>query len=430
MLISIVIPTRDRAEVLRYSLAACTRICDPKIEIIVSDNSSVDETPEAVARSQDSRIRYVRTPQRYSMRQNFEFAVNHARGDYICMLGDDDAPIPNQFPHLRALLERYSPDTLTGSLVRYAWPSPEAAHNGGRLKLRFKSLYGGCKMVSGEQLRSGLESDGAVVARFAPRIYGGVASRRVVEGLRSKTGQLFMATSPDIYFIFASPSQIKRHLVVTHPFFIGGSSPRSNGASYHRWRRNQGDGAELKKFLDEGNSDPIVDVIPLASSLQINSLSHLESANRYAFDGALSIDYEREFERAIRSLDELDEGRRQIAVETLAQFASERGLSPALCDVQTLLGRCRPVQKTIRSRPNGKSSARSYLSLNRVAVDLTSSNRTDIDAAAAAYEHLIGNPAIHGGLARRFAWAKLVGRAFSLMRRPGSFLPAQAVLRV
>ena len=71
MLISIIIPTRDRAEVLRYSLASCARIIDRELEIIVSDNSSVDDTPAVVAKFQDSRIRYVRTPQRYSMRAKF-----------------------------------------------------------------------------------------------------------------------------------------------------------------------------------------------------------------------------------------------------------------------------------------------------------------------------------------------------------------------
>ena len=122
MLISIVIPTRERASVLRHALASCLRIPDDNIEIVVSDNASQDDTEEVVAATVDRRVRYVRTPQRCSMRENFEFAVAHARGDYIFMMGDDDALIPNQFPYMRALLEEFRPDSLTGSKVAYAWP--------------------------------------------------------------------------------------------------------------------------------------------------------------------------------------------------------------------------------------------------------------------------------------------------------------------
>ncbi len=422
MLISIVIPTRDRAEVLQHSLATCARIRDRELEIVVSDNASVDDTPDVVAKFKDSRVRYVRTPQRCSMRQNFEFGVSHARGEYIFMLGDDDAPIPNQFQYLRTLLERYKPDTLTGSFIRYIWPSPIASENKGRIKLKFNSLYGSSTIVSGEQVRKDLERNGAATGHHAPGIYRGVASRRVVERLKAKTGQVFMATWPDIYFTFAAPAVIEKHLIVPHPFIVSGSSSRSNGASFNRSRRNEGDGKENKIFLAEANADQVVDMIPVHSSLQIGVLSHLESANRYAFGGGLRIDYEREIERGIRSLEPLDRSRREEGAKTLARFASERNLSPELCDAQALLLRCKRAGKAAGSSRSARGKVRSYVSVDRVVVDLSSSERTDIDAAVAAYEHLIGPRTIHGGLARWFAWAKLVRRALPLMRRSGAAL--------
>ncbi|MGO9483839.1 MAG: glycosyltransferase family 2 protein [Rhodomicrobium sp.] len=424
MLISIVIPTRDRAEVLQHALAACARIRDPQLEIIVSDNSSVDNTADVVAEFKDSRIRYVCTPQRYSMRQNFEFGVSHAGGDYIFTLGDDDAPLPNQFPYLRALLERHTPDTLTGSFIRYIWPTPMGPENQGRIRLKFKSLYGTCNIVSGEQVRSDLERNGTAAGRYAPGIYRGIASRRVVEGLRAKTGQVFMATWPDIYFTFASPALIERHLTVPHPFIVSGSSSRSNGASFHRTKRNEGEAKETKKVLAEASTDPVVDLIPATWSLQAGMLSHLESANRYAFGGSLHIDYEREFERAVRSLDELPESRREVAAGALARFAAERNLAPELCDAEALLSRCKPVSKQPGSRKGGK--VRSYLTMDRVVVDLSSASRTDIDAAVAAYEDLIGQRPVYGGVARWVAWAQLLRRALKLMRRLSLRLPMQA----
>ena len=153
MLISIVIPTRERAVVLRHALASCLRIADDNIEIVVSDNASQDDTAAVVAAAGDPRVRYVRTPQRCSMRENFEFAVGHARGDYVFVMGDDDALIPNQFPYMRSLLERYAPDSLSGASVKYAWPGDwpgdSAPKTVGRVKLVYRSVYGRPESVSG-----------------------------------------------------------------------------------------------------------------------------------------------------------------------------------------------------------------------------------------------------------------------------------------
>ncbi|TNE34414.1 MAG: glycosyltransferase, partial [Alphaproteobacteria bacterium] len=44
MKISIIIPTRNRAEFLKYCLATCLLSTDPDLEVVVSDNFSVDDT--------------------------------------------------------------------------------------------------------------------------------------------------------------------------------------------------------------------------------------------------------------------------------------------------------------------------------------------------------------------------------------------------
>jgi hypothetical protein len=422
MLISIVIPTRERAEVLRYALASCTRIVDSQIEIIVSDNASLDDTGEVVAAQRDDRVRYVRTPQRCSMRENFEFAVGHARGDYVFVMGDDDALIPNQFPYLRALLEKHRPDTLTGAAVKYtwpgSWPGPSAPATVRRVKLLYRSVYGRPGIVSGAQLRSELERNGATIKWDAPRIYGGVMSRRVIEALKAKSGQLFMGSSPDIYVSFASPSVIERHLVVKHPFFIGAASTKSTGANFREVTRATGPGAEYKRALAESKLDSLVDPIPLAQSAQIDELSLLEAANRYVYDGGLRIDYEREFERAIRSLRDVEENHRTAALEALAHFASERDLPSQLRDVSYLASRCEPfapAPRTVR-----RERKRSYVFFDRVVVYLNGAGPAHVDAAAATCERLLGANTTLRRCGRLMAWAGLVGRAIPMLAERGS----------
>ena len=46
MRISLVFPTRERAELLRHCLTGALACDDPDLEIVVSDNHSTDETPD------------------------------------------------------------------------------------------------------------------------------------------------------------------------------------------------------------------------------------------------------------------------------------------------------------------------------------------------------------------------------------------------
>src|SRR5687767_2195524 len=93
-LISIVIPTRERVETLRSTLRTALNQESQRIEVLVSDNASTDGTAEFVASIRDPRLRYVNPGQRVSMSDNWDFALRSARGEYVVIIGDDDAVVP------------------------------------------------------------------------------------------------------------------------------------------------------------------------------------------------------------------------------------------------------------------------------------------------------------------------------------------------
>ncbi len=342
--------------------------------------------------------------------------MSNARGEYIIVIGDDDGLIPNQFPYLRAVLEERRPDSLIGSVVTYAWPGDSAPATSGRLKLLFKSTYGGLSEMSGAQLREELRRVGAGVVADTPRIYGGVVSRGVIERMKAKSGQLFMATWPDIYFMFAAPAVIERHLVMHHPFFVGGTSAKSNGASYFQWLRADGPADEFKKFVEEVKSDPVLDPLPSTTSLQSGMLAHLEAANIHAYGGRFQIDYEREFERTIQSVRHVGERLRAEELSALARFAAERGLPARLRDESLLAARCAPRPEKPQNRRRAR--VRGYVAADRVVFDVIGRGPTDIDAAAAQCERLLGVGHPETGLGRLAAWAGLVRRAVATPAKP------------
>lgn len=90
-LITIAIPTYNSADrYLRGSIESARVQTYGDLEIIVSDNSSTDNTQEVVEGIGDGRIRYIKHEKSLGPNGNFNFCVNQARGDYVLVLHDDD----------------------------------------------------------------------------------------------------------------------------------------------------------------------------------------------------------------------------------------------------------------------------------------------------------------------------------------------------
>jgi len=105
-LLSILIPTYNRAEMLRECLeSSLTAPADS--EIVVIDNGSTDHTTEVLKSfvERDRRVRVVRQDENVGPLRNFQRALEEARGDFICLTGDDDLFLPGNFQKKLALLE-------------------------------------------------------------------------------------------------------------------------------------------------------------------------------------------------------------------------------------------------------------------------------------------------------------------------------------
>src|SRR5208337_2329891 len=94
-LLSVIVPTRDRADTLVHCLKTVTAQPNLNLEILVSDNYSGPEVKQVVDQCNDARVRYIRTNTRLGMSEHWEFALNHASGNWVTILGDDDGLLPH-----------------------------------------------------------------------------------------------------------------------------------------------------------------------------------------------------------------------------------------------------------------------------------------------------------------------------------------------
>jgi glycosyltransferase involved in cell wall biosynthesis len=86
-LVSVIIPTYNRAELLMQALESARNQTWPHTQIIVVDDGSTDDTPERMAAFPD--VQYVRQPNRRQPAARNE-GLRHAEGAYICTLDSDD----------------------------------------------------------------------------------------------------------------------------------------------------------------------------------------------------------------------------------------------------------------------------------------------------------------------------------------------------
>lgn len=91
-LVSIGIPTYNRSALLKRAVATIQAQDYKNIEIIISDNSSPDDTKEVGQKlaAEDSRIQYFEQNAGLNFIYNFDFVLKQSKGKYFMWLADDD----------------------------------------------------------------------------------------------------------------------------------------------------------------------------------------------------------------------------------------------------------------------------------------------------------------------------------------------------
>ena len=105
-LITIAIPTYNRAPLLKNCILSALSQTYKHFEILVSDNGSTDNTAEMLTEFQDLRLRVLRQDCNIGQLPNWNTCLAEARGEYIVFVSDDDEISPWFLERCMALVER------------------------------------------------------------------------------------------------------------------------------------------------------------------------------------------------------------------------------------------------------------------------------------------------------------------------------------
>lgn len=107
-LVSVVLPTHNRARLLERALRNVLAQTHRRLEIIVVDDASADETSAAVRGIGDARIHYLRHTSNKGGAAARNTGILAATGEYIAFLDDDDEWEPDKIEKQLCLMQHYA----------------------------------------------------------------------------------------------------------------------------------------------------------------------------------------------------------------------------------------------------------------------------------------------------------------------------------
>jgi len=292
---SVLLPTRNRLQYLRYAIETVRRQDYADWEIIVSDNCSQDDIAGYVAELADKRIRYFRTDAFLPVTDNWNNALAQSHGDYVVMLGDDDGLLPGYFSRLVQTMGSFpQPDFIYVSAYFFAYPGVMPDSPKGFLR-RDQNRY--FRETTPFWLDAGRATEiakGYLDFRMpvASNMQFSLISRRKI-GELSETGPFFQSPYPDFFATPALFLNSAKILIVPEPLVVIGITPKSYGFFHFNDRADDG-----VKFLK--NDDTLLQNTS-ARSIMLPGTSYNDSwllANealtaRYAGEHAMRPNYGR-----------------------------------------------------------------------------------------------------------------------------------------
>jgi glycosyltransferase involved in cell wall biosynthesis len=248
-LVSVLLPTRNRLEFLRYAMETVVRQDDGDWEVVVSDNDSEEDIAGHVEALGDGRIRYARTPSFVPVTDNWNNALALSSGRFVVMLGDDDGLMPGYVARIRELTARYrEPEVIYQGAWLYAYPGVDPAETSG-----YVQPYGYAEFMRGAKepfvldpatRRKMVAAAMGFRVRYGFNMQFSTVSRALIDRLAPQ-GPFFQSAFPDYYATNVAFLTAREVLVEPRPLVAIGVTPKSYGFFHMNDREDAG-----KAFLE------------------------------------------------------------------------------------------------------------------------------------------------------------------------------------
>ncbi len=292
MKFSVLLPTRNRLELLGYAVETVRRQSYQDWEIIISDNDSEQDIKGFVDALGDSRIKYFRTERFVPVTENWNLALGESSGDYIIMLGDDDCLMKGYFTTLHRLIEDFSsPDFIYTSAYLYAYPGVLPEHPKGFLQpYGYASFFrpsGDAYWLDRKTAREVVNKSLNFRVCFGYNMQYFTLRRSFIESLTPQ-GDFFQSPYPDYYAANVSFLNAEKILIYPKPVVTIGISPKSFG--YYFFNNQEKSGVEfLNNLPDRSVMENLQDIVLPGTDMNTFWLIAMETMKRN-YDSQMRLD--------------------------------------------------------------------------------------------------------------------------------------------
>ena len=231
-LLSIAIPTKDRYETLIPIIDYFSSFNQDLVEIVIQDNS-INNSPvkkKLTNLSTHKNFKYYHSQENLSVVENFDQAILHCSGEFICSIGDDDGVMP-YIDKVAQWMKRNNIQCVTGYKPHYYWPGQRPSYFSDKKQgiLNFeKNNYKVDSINPQQELNKVLYKGGTEMGKL-PSVYHGIIHRSLLAKLKNLSNSFFPGPSPDMASAVGLTRFKSNSVYINFPVFISGKQPKSTG---------------------------------------------------------------------------------------------------------------------------------------------------------------------------------------------------------
>jgi glycosyltransferase involved in cell wall biosynthesis len=296
MKFSILLPTRNRLDLLRHAVASVRLQDHSDWEIIISDNASTEDVGGFAASCADRRIRYYRTGRLLPVTENWNAALEMSTGDYLIMLGDDDGLMRNCLAAMHKLIQEWrQPDAVYTQALQFAYPGVIPGQPSGFIQVAYNAFLEGAEQPYLLPRRKAVEMVRSAMKfrlRYGFNMQHFIISRSLVKTLQRR-GPFFQSPYPDYYAANAILLAARSVVANPRPLIIIGISPKSFG--YYYFNRREREGVDfLQNLPNEELRNRLQPVLVPGTNMNDSWLYAMETLSQnFSEQPGLRVDYRR-----------------------------------------------------------------------------------------------------------------------------------------
>lgn len=254
LLLSIVVPTKNRYEYLFQLMDLLATFESQEFEMVIQDNS--DNNSDFINNIKLKNypfVNYFYQKSPLSQSGNSDKSILNSKGEYVCFIGDDDG-VTRSIIDIVKWMKKENYYILKSALTVYKWPSfISEKHYDVSSSVLFNPYSQTYREVDCRQALASLLKSGMNTLANMPKVYNGIVKRSVLDIIYKRCGTFFPGPSPDMANAVSLSLIEKKYIYVDFPVIIGGHSVNL-GANAARYKRGLGP-LEEQIFIDQKYKD-------------------------------------------------------------------------------------------------------------------------------------------------------------------------------